>query len=88
MAPSYTKLQQPTLSASPGPATNDVYRVKSVATRLTEAELSEVEVAASKAGKRFPNGCAIPLSPMSALRKRSKLTLFSWQKLWECEPSC
>jgi len=41
MASSDTKLQQPTLSASPGPATNDAYRVKSIATRLTEAELSE-----------------------------------------------
>ncbi len=52
MASSDTKLQQPTPPASPAPATNDAYRVKSIATRLTEVELSEVEAAASKAGKK------------------------------------
>src|SRR5277367_1418919 len=52
MASSDTKLQQPTLPASPAPATTDAYRVKSIATRLTEAELGEIEAAASKAGKK------------------------------------
>jgi len=52
MASSDTKLQQPTLPASPGSATNDAYRVKSIATRLTEAELGEIEAAAFKAGKK------------------------------------
>lgn len=52
MASSDSKLQQPTQPASPSPATNDAYRVKSIATRLTEAELGEIESAASKAGKK------------------------------------
>ena len=52
MASSDTKLQQPTLSALSGPATNDAYRVKSIATRLTEAELGEIEAAATRAGKK------------------------------------
>lgn len=49
MASSDTKLQQPT---PPAPATNDAYRVKSIATRLTEAELGEIEAAATRAGKK------------------------------------
>ena len=52
MAPSDPKLDQPMPLAPPSPASNDSYRVKSIATRLTEAELSEIESAASKAGKK------------------------------------
>jgi hypothetical protein len=52
MASSDTKLQEPTTPASPSPATHDAYRVKSIATRLTEAELGEIEAAACKAGKK------------------------------------
>ena len=52
MASSDTKLQQPRQPATRVPATNDAYRVKSIATRVTEAELGEIETAASKAGKR------------------------------------
>jgi hypothetical protein len=52
MASSDTKLQQPTPPASPAPATTDAYRVKSIATRLTEAELGQIEEAASNAGKK------------------------------------
>jgi hypothetical protein len=52
MAPSDTKLQQPTPSLPSSPTASDAYRVKSIATRLTEAELSEIESAASKTGKK------------------------------------
>src|SRR5271163_2216253 len=52
MAPFDPKLEQPTPLVPPSQASNDTYRVKSIATRLTEAELSEVESAASKAGKK------------------------------------
>jgi hypothetical protein len=52
MAPSDSKLEQPIPLAQSSPASNDSYRVKSIATRLTEAELSEIELAASKAGKK------------------------------------
>ena len=45
-------LQQPQITASPASVTSEVNRVKSFATRLTEAELGEVETAASKAGKK------------------------------------
>jgi hypothetical protein len=52
MAPYNSKPKQPMPLAPPSPASNDSYRVKSIATRLTEAELSEVESAASKSGKK------------------------------------
>ena len=52
MASSDTKMQ-PTEPTSASPASSDASRVKSVATRLTEAELSEVEAAASKVGKKL-----------------------------------
>jgi hypothetical protein len=39
----------PAANATPA---SDAYRTKSVATRLTEAEVSEVEVAAARAGKK------------------------------------
>ena len=52
MASFDVKPQQPAGSASLSPATNDAARVKSIATRVSEAELSEIEEAASKAGKR------------------------------------
>jgi len=52
MASSDTKMQ-PTEPTSASPASSDASRVKSVATRLTEAELSEVEEAASKVGKKL-----------------------------------
>lgn len=43
---------KPLPSASVSTVTNDVSRVKSIATRLTEAEFDEIEAAASKAGKK------------------------------------
>ncbi len=52
MASADTKTRQiaePALSTSSGSETS---RTKSVATRLTEAELGEIEAAASKAGKK------------------------------------
>jgi hypothetical protein len=52
MAAPDTKPQQVSEPTSAGPATSDAFRVKSIATRLTEAELGEVEAAASKAGKK------------------------------------
>lgn len=47
-----TKPLPPVASASVSPVPNDASRVKSIATRLTEAELGEIEAAASKAGKK------------------------------------
>lgn len=47
-----TKPQQIAELAPGSPATSDASRVKSIATRLTEAELGEIEAAASKAGKK------------------------------------
>jgi hypothetical protein len=47
-----TKPLLPAASASVSPAPNDVSRVKSIATRLTEAEFDEIEAAASKVGKK------------------------------------
>lgn len=47
-----TKPQQVAEPASGNPAASDASRVKSIATRLTEAELSEVEAAAFKVGKK------------------------------------
>ena len=47
-----TKPLLPAASASVSPVPNDASRVKSIATRLTEAEFDEIEAAASKAGKK------------------------------------
>jgi len=44
--------QQPTRPASFAASAQEIYRTKSIATRLTEAEFAEVEVAAAKAGKK------------------------------------
>jgi hypothetical protein len=52
MASPDTKAQQVAEPASASPAASDASRVKSVATRLTEAELGEIEAAALKAGKK------------------------------------
>jgi hypothetical protein len=52
MASSDTKLQPTIPSAAPANPPNETYRAKSIATRLTEAEFAEVELAASKAGKK------------------------------------
>lgn len=52
MASPETKPQQPTAPSSTTQVSNDAYRVKSIATRLTEAELAEIEAAAFKAGKK------------------------------------
>lgn len=52
MASSDSKLQQLTMTTSPSSTTGETNRVKSIATRLTEAELGEIEAAASKAGKK------------------------------------
>ena len=52
MASSDSKVQAIMCSAPTSSTANDANRVKSVATRLTEAELGEVERAASKAGKK------------------------------------
>src|ERR1700688_2809317 len=52
MASPDTKPQQVAEPASASPAASDASRVKSVATRLTEAELGEIEAAAFKAGKK------------------------------------
>ncbi len=52
MASPDTKPQQTAASGSGSPPASDASRVKSIATRLTEAELGEIEVAASKAGKK------------------------------------
>ncbi len=52
MASPDSKLQQPATPVPSSPAANDAYRVKSIATRLTEAELSEIESAAFRAGKK------------------------------------
>lgn len=50
MASTDTKPQQPNAPSLAAP--NDAYRVKSIATRLTEAELAEIEAAAFEAGKK------------------------------------
>ena len=52
MASSDIKPQPVAEPASAIQAASDVSRVKSIATRLTEAELGEIEAAASKAGKK------------------------------------
>ena len=52
MASPDTKPQQIAESGSGSPPASDASRVKSIATRLTEAELGEIEAAASKAGKK------------------------------------
>ena len=52
MASPDSKLQQIAEPASASPAASDVSRVKSVATRLTEAELREIEAAAFMSGKK------------------------------------
>jgi hypothetical protein len=53
MASPDTKPQQVAEPASASPAASDASRLKSIATRLTEAELGEIEVAAFKAGKKI-----------------------------------
>jgi hypothetical protein len=52
MASPDTKPQQIAEPASDNPAASDAFRVKSIATRLTEAEIGEIEAAAFKAGKK------------------------------------
>ena len=52
MASADTKTQQTIEPAPSTLAASETSRTKSVATRLTEAELGEIEAAASKAGKK------------------------------------
>jgi hypothetical protein len=52
MGSSDIKPQQIAEPAPASPAASDASRAKSIATRLTEAELGEVEAAAFKAGKK------------------------------------
>lgn len=52
MASPDTKPQRVAEPAPSTPTASEVSRTKSVATRLTEVELGEIEAAASKAGKR------------------------------------
>ncbi len=52
MASPDSKLQEIAKPASASPAASDISRVKSIATRLTEVELGEIEAAAFKAGKK------------------------------------
>jgi hypothetical protein len=52
MAFSHAKPQLAIPPAAPSIPTNETYRAKSIATRLTEAEFAEVESAATKAGKK------------------------------------
>lgn len=52
MASSDNKLQQIIPSVALASPTNETYRAKSTATRLTEAEFAEVEYAATTAGKK------------------------------------
>jgi len=52
MASSDTKPQHVAEPALPDSTASEVSRTKSIATRLTEAELGEIEAAASKAGKK------------------------------------
>jgi hypothetical protein len=52
MASSDTKPQQVAEPTSASSAASEASRVKSIATRLTEAELGEIEAAAFKAGKK------------------------------------
>jgi hypothetical protein len=52
MASPNTKPQQIAELARASSAASDVSRVKSIATRLTEAELGEIEAAALQAGKK------------------------------------
>lgn len=52
MASADTKPQQIVEPAPSAPAGSETSRTKSIATRLTEAELGEIEAAASKAGKK------------------------------------
>lgn len=50
-SPDSNRQQAPT-SEAPASTTSELARTKSIATRLTEAELVEVEAAASQAGKK------------------------------------
>ena len=52
MASPDSNLQQTLTSETPASPTSELSRTKSIATRLTEAELAEVEAAASQAGKK------------------------------------
>jgi hypothetical protein len=52
MASPDTKPQQIAEPGAGSPPASDASRVKSIATRLTEAELGEIEAAASEAGKK------------------------------------
>jgi hypothetical protein len=52
MASPDSNLQQTLTSETPTSPASDLCRSKSIATRLTEAELAEVEAAASQAGKK------------------------------------
>jgi hypothetical protein len=52
MASPDSNVQQTSTSETPAPSASELSRTKSVATRLTEAELAEVEAAASQAGKK------------------------------------
>ena len=52
MASPDSNLQQAPTSETPASTTSELSRSKSIATRLTEGELAEVEAAASQAGKK------------------------------------
>ncbi|SDF23828.1 plasmid mobilization protein [Terriglobus roseus] len=52
MAPNASNPQQIPASETPSSSAGELSRTKSVATRLTEAELAEIEAAAFQAGKK------------------------------------
>jgi hypothetical protein len=53
MAPSDAKPYPPIPPAAPVAPANDTFRAKSIATRLTEAEFTEVEFAAAGTGRKM-----------------------------------
>ena len=74
MASPDSKLQQPMTSVPSLSTATDAYRVKSIATRLTEAELSEIESAASKTGEKVSEWLRDISSASFAAHKRSERT--------------
>ena len=52
MSSSHNNLQQSRVSGSAGPIAGEASRSRSIATRVTDAEFTEIEAAASSAGKK------------------------------------
>ena len=73
------------IPSAPSPApTSENFRSKSIATRLTEAEFSEVEAAANSTGKKVAEWLREAALTQARTGKMRRLAPYFWPKFWPC----